>query len=54
MKLKKVLIITGAALVVFFLITQPQQSADLVRDILSILQESAEAVITFVRSVFQS
>jgi hypothetical protein len=53
-KLKKVLIITGAALVVFFLITQPQQSADLVRDILRILQEYAEAVITFVRSVFQS
>jgi cell shape-determining protein MreC len=52
-KLKKVLIITGAALVVFFLVTQPEQSAQLVRDMLATLQNAAEAVITFVRSVFQ-
>lgn len=53
MNVKKALIITGAALVVFFLVTQPEQSAQLVRDILGTLQNAAEAVITFVRSVFQ-
>jgi hypothetical protein len=50
---KKVLILAGAALVVFFLVTQPAQSADLVKSILGTLQDAAEALITFVRSVFQ-
>jgi hypothetical protein len=53
-KAKKALILTGAALVAFFLISQPTQSADLVRSILGTLQDAAEALITFVRSVFQS
>jgi hypothetical protein len=52
-KAKKALIITGAALVAFFLISQPVQSASLVQDILHWLRDAAEAVITFVRSVFQ-
>lgn len=51
--MKKVLIIVGVALVVFFLISQPVQSAQLVNDILAGLKNAAEAVITFVRSVFQ-
>jgi hypothetical protein len=50
---KKALILAGAALVVFFLVTQPTQSADLVKSILGTLQDAAEALITFVRSVFQ-
>lgn len=54
MKAKKVLIISGAALLVFFLVTQPVQSAALVTSILSTLRDAAEAVITFVRSVFQT
>jgi hypothetical protein len=49
---KKVLIISGAALIVFFLVTQPVQSAALVTSILNTLKDAAEAVITFVRSVF--
>lgn len=53
MNLKKALIIAGVALVVFFLVTQPTQSADLVKSILGTLQDAAEALITFVRSVFQ-
>jgi cell shape-determining protein MreC len=50
---KKALIIIGAALIAFFLISQPVQSASLVNSILSDLRSAAEAVITFVRSVFQ-
>jgi hypothetical protein len=53
-KVKKVLIISGAALLVFFLVTQPVQSAALVTEILNTLKDAAEAVITFVRSVFQT
>lgn len=53
MNLKKVLIITGVALVAFFLISQPEQSAALVNDILNTLKNAAESLITFVRSVFQ-
>lgn len=54
MNVKKVLVISGAALLVFFLVTQPVQSAALVTSILNTLQDAAEAVITFVRSVFQT
>ena len=53
MKAKKALIIAGAALIAFFLISQPVQSAALVNTILNDLKSAAEAVITFVRSVFQ-
>jgi hypothetical protein len=51
-KAKKVLIIAGIALLAFFLISQPVQSAELVNNILLGLRDAAEAVITFVRSVF--
>lgn len=54
MDVKKVLTIAGAALVVFYLVTQPEGAANLVRSILSTLQDAAEAVITFVRSVFSA
>ena len=54
MNAKKVLILSGAALLVFFLVTQPVQSAALVTSILDTLKDAAEAVITFVRSVFQT
>jgi hypothetical protein len=50
---KKGLIIVGAALIAFFLISQPVQSADLVNQILLGLKNAAEALITFVRSVFK-
>ncbi|HEV2778803.1 MAG TPA: hypothetical protein VGX25_05325 [Actinophytocola sp.] len=53
MKAKKILLIVGIALIAFFLISQPVQSAALVNDILLGLKNAAEAVITFVRSVFQ-
>ncbi|RZS44242.1 hypothetical protein EV193_101117 [Herbihabitans rhizosphaerae] len=52
MDVKKVLIIAGVAVLAFFLITQPTQSAGIVNDILDTLKEAAEALITFVRTVF--
>lgn len=52
-KLKKVLLWTGIALLVFFLISQPGQSATLVGTILNDLKHWAEAVITFVTSIFR-
>jgi hypothetical protein len=51
-KAKKALVIVGIALIAFFLISQPVQSAQLVNDLLTGLKNAAEAVITFVRSVF--
>lgn len=52
MDVKKVLILTGAALLVFFLVTQPVASAGIVNSIIQTLREGAEAIITFVRTVF--
>jgi len=52
MNVKKVAIWIGVALLVFFLVSQPQQSAGLVNTILGDLKSAAEAVITFVGSVF--
>ncbi|WP_165960592.1 hypothetical protein [Actinocrispum wychmicini] len=52
MNTKKILVLTGIALLVFFLVTQPQQSAGIVNNIINTLKDAAEALITFVRSVF--
>jgi hypothetical protein len=49
---KKILVLTGIALLAFFLITQPTQSAGIVNNIINTLKDAAEALITFVRSVF--
>jgi hypothetical protein len=49
---KKVLIVAVVALVLFFLITKPNQSADVVHNILGWLRNGAEAIVTFVRSLF--
>lgn len=49
---KKILIVAAVALVLFFLITKPTQSADVVHDILGWLRNGAEAIVTFVRSLF--
>jgi hypothetical protein len=49
---KKILVLTGVALLVFFLVTQPTQSAGIVTNIIDTLKGAAEAVILFVRSVF--
>lgn len=52
MNTKKVLIWTGVALLVFFVLSQPQQSAGLVNTILADLKHVAQAVITAVTAVF--
>lgn len=51
MNLRKILIWVGVALVLFFLISAPQQASGLVDNILGGLRNAAQAVITFVRSL---
>jgi hypothetical protein len=50
--LKKVLVLAGVALVLFLLITQPEQSAAAVQQVLGWLRQGAESIITFIRSLF--
>ena len=45
-------IVAGVAFALFFVITQPQGSADLVLSILTILGNMAAAVVEFVRALF--
>jgi hypothetical protein len=40
------------ALVLFFLITQPTQSASTVTSILHWLRDAAEAIVTFIKQLF--
>ena len=49
---KKILIVAVVALVLFFLITRPNQSANVVHSVLGWLRNGAEAIVTFVRSLF--
>jgi hypothetical protein len=49
---KKVVTLAAVALVLFLLITQPNESAQAVRTALGWLQSGAESIITFVRSLF--
>jgi hypothetical protein len=49
--MKRVLIIAGAALVLFALIAQPAASAGWVKEILGALGNAAQAIITFVRQL---
>ncbi|GAB3583737.1 hypothetical protein GCM10027445_58840 [Amycolatopsis endophytica] len=51
---KKIAGLVGIALVLFFVIAQPGNAANLVGNIVDFLRESAEAVITFVSNVFTS
>lgn len=48
---KKIAVLVGTALVLFFLISAPDQSAQMVKDILSGLRDAAEAIITFVKQL---
>ena len=50
--LKKVLVLAAVALVLFLLITQPNESAEAVRTAVGWLQSGAESIITFIRSLF--
>jgi hypothetical protein len=50
--IKKFLIVGVVALVLFFLISRPEESADAVRMALGWLRDGAEAIVTFVQSLF--
>ncbi|MGH3451527.1 MAG: hypothetical protein ACRDQW_12555 [Haloechinothrix sp.] len=50
---KKGLIIGVVALVLFFLISRPTESAAAVHTALGLLQDGAEALLTFVEALFQ-
>lgn len=52
MKMKKVALLAGMALVLFYMISEPTQSAGVTRGLLGWLQDSAEAIIVFMRGVF--
>lgn len=52
MNVKKVLLLAVVALLVFYLITQPTQSANAVHSVLGWLRDGADAIITFVKSLF--
>jgi hypothetical protein len=52
LNLKKILTFAGVGLLLFFLIAEPSQAAQLVKNILGTLREAAEALITFVRQLF--
>lgn len=52
MNLKKLLTWAGVALVVFFLISAPTQASSLVDHLLTMLKDAADAVVTFVKTLF--
>lgn len=52
MNLRKLLIFAGVALLLFFLIAEPQQAAQLVVNILGFLGGAAESIILFIKNVF--
>lgn len=52
MNVKKLVTLAAVALVLFLLITQPDESADAVKTALGWLRSGAESIITFVRGLF--
>jgi cell shape-determining protein MreC len=49
---KKAMVLVGVAFVLFYLITQPVQSANVVHDVLSWLRDAADAIVTFIKQLF--
>lgn len=49
---KKTLLVAGVALVLFWLITRPTQSADVVHSSLGGLRDGADSIVTFVHNLF--
>jgi hypothetical protein len=50
---KKLATIVVAAIVLFYVITQPTQAGGAVQDILHWMRSGAEAIITFMKSIFK-
>lgn len=49
---KKVIVLVVVAFVLFYLITQPVESANLVQSILGWLRDAADAIVTFLKQLF--
>lgn len=49
---KKIVLLAVVALLLFYLITQPTQSAEGVQTVLGWLRDGADAIITFVKELF--
>jgi hypothetical protein len=49
---KKIILLAVVALLVFYLITQPTQSANAVHTVLGWLRDGADAIILFVKGLF--
>jgi len=49
---KKIVTLAVAAVVLFYVITQPSQAGQAVQGILVWLKDGAEAIITFMKSIF--
>ncbi len=49
---KKILVAVVGVFLLFMVISQPQQSAGMVRDLLGMLQDGGESLATFLRSLF--
>lgn len=52
MDAKKLAVLAVAVLLLFFVITQPGTSAQMVHNILSMLQDAAESLISFMSNLF--
>lgn len=52
MNTKKVVTLALVALVLFFLIREPNQAATGVHNVLGWLRDGAESIITFIKSLF--
>lgn len=49
---KKIVVVAVVALALFFLVTRPTESADVVHNVLGWLRNGAEAIVTFMRNLF--
>lgn len=53
MNLKKILTWAGVAIVIYFLVSAPEQAGGVVNGIFASLQHAADAVITFMQNIFK-
>lgn len=52
MNVKKIILIAVVALLLFYLISEPQQAANFANTILGALKDGATAVVQFLKSLF--
>lgn len=52
MNLRRVLILLAVAVVLFFVISQPEGAADVVRSIINLIEQALSSIATFFRSLF--